>query len=365
MNGCELVLERLRPLLAPARPEEVVRRIDAGRGERLHVQLDRDGRRSWVEVGPAGCRHLTLADERRLPLLAGAGAADLPAVDPTPLAWYPGRRVVLAASDPEHPAVVKGYREGRSADAHARHALAIRACAGGPLLVPSVVRHVEHAAALVTERVDGRPLGGAELEAGNLFRIGVGLRWFQRDLAPPLAGLDLLPHHDAGAELGTLDTLAGRVARTTERLPEGWERVRAELGRWAVELPAVAPVLAHRDLHDRQVLVVGSHLWWIDFDLLSLADPLLDAANLSAHLLLRGLQRHGGLDESTAEPLGVALLDGLDRYDEPGFWQRLRFYQATTLLRLAAVYAMRPPWLHRTPDLLHYAERCLRERAQA
>ena len=365
MKRWEVLLELLRPALAPDRPEDVVRRIDPGRDGSLYVQLDRAGSRSWVEVQGRRVLALTCADDRRLPLLTARPHAEardaLSPLDEHPLAWYPGRRVVLRGIAEGRPTIVKGYRKGRSELAAQRHRLAIRASAGGPLGVPSLVGHHATTSALEFEHLRGRQLDGADREPGNLFRIGLGLRWFQRqreDVAE-------LPVHDQRAELGTLDTLARRATDSTDRLPTTWHAVRAELEAWGQDLPAPQLCLAHRDLHDRQVLVDGEDLWWIDFDLMSLADPLLDAANLSAHLLLRGLQHRDGLDEVTAERLGGALLDGLDRYEAPDFWARLRFYQATTFLRLAAVYAMRPRWMAHADDLVHYARRCLMERSHA
>lgn len=45
-----------------------------------------------------------------------------------------------------------------------------------------------------------------------------------------------------------------------------------------------APVLAHRDLHDGQILTSGDSLAVLDWDTAAWADPGLDTANLVAHL---------------------------------------------------------------------------------
>ncbi len=71
-----------------------------------------------------------------------------------------------------------------------------------------------------------------------------------------------------------------------------------------------------------------------------------------AHLSLRSLQEIPGADEAAIVACGRALLEGVAREDERGFWKRLRFYQTTTFLRLALVYSVRPRWRHLPPDLL-------------
>ena len=123
-------------------------------------------------------------------------------------------------------------------------------------------------------------------------------------------------------------------------------------------------VLTHRDLHDRQLLVTGRGLALLDFDLLCRADATLDAANLLTHLSLRALQGVRGADETSVHACGRALLDGLDRSEEPGFWEKLRFYQATTYLRLALVYRLRPRWRRLCGDLVALGRQCVDELAE-
>lgn len=358
MNRYAALLEKLRPKLAPARPEDVVRRVDSDREGGLFVQTQQGDTSRWFRVRGQDVRAMDLADEDDLPLI-GDEALTPRLLATTPLAWYPGRRVVLAAAEGQRATVLKGYRKRRSALAAERHGLAILASAGGPLCVPSLVAHHTRAEALEFECIVGKTLLEERQDPGDLFRIGVALRQMQRQRVPTSFELAV---HDASAELGVLDVLARRVAATTDCLPQGWREVRSTLESWAPSLARCTPRLAHRDLHDRQVLVSGERLWWIDFDQLSLADPLLDAANLSAHLLLRSLQRGDNPEDRQTEAACAALLDGLDRYQSPHFWSRLRFFQSTTFLRLAAVYAMRPRWIQRTAPLVHYAERCLEER---
>jgi hypothetical protein len=56
---------------------------------------------------------------------------------------------------------------------------------------------------------------------------------------------------------------------------------------------------------------------------------------------------------------GAQLLEGLGRNDEAGFWERLRFYQASSFCRLALVYTLRPCWAALVPLLVRMGERSL------
>ena len=56
---------------------------------------------------------------------------------------------------------------------------------------------------------------------------------------------------------------------------------------------------------------------------------------------------------------------GLARNEEPGFWERLRFYQATTFCRLALIYELRPNWSPLVPDLVTMGMRCLEAKSPA
>lgn len=100
--------------------------------------------------------------------------------------------------------------------------------------------------------------------------------------------------------------------------------------------------LAHRDLHDKQVLIdPGSgSLGIIDCDTLALAEPALDLANLSIHLDFRVAQ---GLLSPGAAALGKHRIREVAEVLEV---PEVRFdaYAAATALRLACIYAFRPPY---------------------
>jgi aminoglycoside phosphotransferase (APT) family kinase protein len=68
---------------------------------------------------------------------------------------------------------------------------------------------------------------------------------------------------------------AGAAARVAEAVID-WAEASDTPDEWTV----------HGDLYENQVLVAGNRLTLIDLDDVGPGDPLLDAANFSAHLLL-------------------------------------------------------------------------------
>ncbi|MFC3299331.1 Phosphotransferase enzyme family [Arthrobacter agilis] len=117
-----------------------------------------------------------------------------------------------------------------------------------------------------------------------------------------------------------------------------------------------APVLSHRDLHDKQVLLsTGSTgeggLGLIDCDTLALAEPALDLANLLVHLAFREAQ---GLLSAEGRAVGETAIRGVaEELSVPE--DRLDAYSGSTKLRLACVYAFRPRWRMLTRDWFHDA----------
>ena len=65
-------------------------------------------------------------------------------------------------------------------------------------------------------------------------------------------------------------------------------RVAEAVIGWAEESEPREQWIVHGDLYENQVLVDGESLGLIDLDDLGPGDPLLDAANFSAHLLVLG-----------------------------------------------------------------------------
>ena len=100
--------------------------------------------------------------------------------------------------------------------------------------------------------------------------------------------------------------------------------------------------LAHRDLHDKQILVdlPACAVGLIDCDTLAVAEPALDLANLSAHLDFRVAQ---GLLPAGAAVLGKERIrKAAESLQVPD--SRFDAYASATALRLACIYAFRPSY---------------------
>lgn len=124
-----------------------------------------------------------------------------------------------------------------------------------------------------------------------------------------------------------------RLDRLRTRQPNGF-------GEWA-------PV--HGDFHDKQILFTPGQSTLIDCDGLSAGDPARDYGNLLAHIELRSLQ------QSTHRAILAAALGRLRKHYPMG-GPRLRWWTASALTRLAAVYALRPAWRVLCEPLLSRAD---------
>lgn len=257
--------------------------------------------------------------DRRLPGLAEAVRAG-----GRLRAHRPGRRGVVRTVDGGHRKVVRPGRAERLARRHHQLADAV----AGAARVPQV-RERSHDGVLL-ETLPGRPLFATDLRA-DATAVGHLLATLAEATAPPD-----LPVHDRAAE--------AEVTRT-------WYRRAVRAGRLpaADPTPVLAPLLrdrpaplgvAHRDLHDGQLLVDGGRLGLLDPDTLARAEPALDLANFLVHLDLRVAQ--GTL--APADRLVVAGLVRRTALTHPGTAARVPAYAAATRLRLAAVYAFRPRW---------------------
>ena len=97
-------------------------------------------------------------------------------------------------------------------------------------------------------------------------------------------------------------------------------------------------IIAHRDLHDGQLLWDGIDLSLLDLDTAAMAEAALDLGNLWAHADLMAVQGRLG-HEAHAQVRG--LLDNLARR-LPTTAERLETYYRSSALRLAFVHAFRP-----------------------
>jgi hypothetical protein len=331
-----------------------VERVEVDRHGALQLLLRTPAGPRWFVHDEQGCREQRPEQDGALPLSATMSSLARTGHVET-LAWRPGRRLVLRLDRDGGSLVLKGHRPRRSADAAARHRAADAVLAGGQVATAELLVHDEAGACLTFRRVEGRALTLSVTGQERFFRLGAALREAHTRPAP-----EGLPEHGPRDELDLLGRLEDRAVQAACGLPARYAELRERLGSLPPPEP-LALAFAHRDLHDRQVLDTGAGLVLLDFDLAARADPVLDAANLLAHLKLRALQGVVGASDDSVLLLGRALLDGLGGRQDDGFAHRLRYYQAATFLRLLLLYRLRPRWTDVLPGLARMAERCLDE----
>lgn len=336
---------------AGARGGSRVERVDVGKDGTLELLEAATDGRHWWRFEQAGLREHLPAQDRKLALARQCAALHADGYELA--AWRPGRRIVLRHdAAPAH--LLKGYREVALPAALERARIGSAACERVGVRAPLVEAVLPEWDAYRMSRLPGEPLDLLTAPPDRFFRLGQALREWQEHPA----ALGTHAHED---EVEVVAAWSRRCELARDALPAPWRSTLDGLRALAARLPRAAPVLCHRDLHEGQILVSGADFGLLDFDLLCRADPCLDPANLIAHLALRTLQEQTPALDLEFDRCVQALLEGLDRETEPGFWPRLRFYESASLLRLALVYSLRPRWSHVTPRLAELARRCLEE----
>jgi hypothetical protein len=170
--------------------------------------------------------------------------------------------------------------------------------------------------------------------------------------ATPVRDLPPYTPHD---ELALLGAVLGK----SWLRPDGRRLARQAL-EWlmrTVDLVEQSPVVtAHRDFYDKQILAGSEGVWIIDLDTLACAPPALDVGNFIAHLRLR--ERQGYLSYARARACATGFLEGYTRcraVDDAA----IDWCVAAALLRLAAIYVIRPAWSHLADALVEDAAACL------
>jgi hypothetical protein len=330
------------PTIAP----EQIERFDLDRDRRLVATVGEAPSQRWFRRDAGAWREIRAADDDALPFarelrgLAIRGPVEV-------LSWKPGRRMTLAAAHGDARAIYKARRRSTHADALAAHVDAVGWTRESGFVAPALIEHDGERAVLVLERLDARPLSIGTDDAPRFFAIGRALRRLQR-----CAPTKYLALHGPREEERVLQRMRERTLEIVGNEPKGVEEVFASFRRASTRLRAAAPVVAHRDLHDGQVMVRGDEVVLLDFDLLCLADPALDPANLAAHLELRALQGLSCATTESARACAEALFDGLGRNGDEEFHGRVLFHRGATFLRLAWVHHARPRYASLCSELL-------------
>ncbi len=328
-------------------------RVDMTRKGAVHLELALAERRCWYGWENHELTELEAANDSKIPLAARLKDPSF-AASTTLLSYRPGRRLTLVDHSGQKPRVLKGFRRGQIDRMARKYEVAYAAFSGCGVRAPEVIEHnsADETLAIVFKAGERLRLSADNMDLFHL--VGEGLRDFQTHDA--LADESVFESKD---ELQVIDRHAARLAQVGGELPAQWQALRERLNDAWVKLPPAVIGLTHRDLHDKQFVQQADHLTLLDFDLMTRADVALDPANFLVHLALRDLQDLPGASQRSIDICGKKFLQGLARNEEPGFWERLRFYQASAFCRLALIYALRPRWADLMPNLTAIGNRCL------
>ncbi len=331
-----------------------IERVEITKSQALEVQLTVGKSRKWLALGAEGPEELGANSDNNIPLsryLSKQGAD----TGLTVLAYRPAKRLVILDTCNTESVVIKGYRKGKGIKAASKFRLAAETCFSSEFITPGPIRFSQLHDSLTMPFLNGKRPQISTDRADDFKSLGQGILGLQQ-LEP---GDGVLTGFRRQHELAVLDDRAHRMQFAGCLLPTGWDRLRDRIEQASEGVQKTALVPTHRDLHDGQLLLNPHGMALLDFDLMCLAEPELDPANFLAHLVLRGLQSRNRIAEQSVQACGKKFLDGLYAYEREGFWERLRFYQATSFGRLALVYSLRPKWKFTVPSLVRLGHRCL------
>lgn len=326
-----------------------VGRLEIDKKGALRVAYEHHGADRWLAWKETGLKKLHPQRDRRLP------AAELLAQPDIKLISYrPRKRMVLVDRRNPVPVIIKAFRPSHFDGVTQKYRAAHFALTGRGIQTPDIVNYDKDLACLYMFYDSGDPLALGSENLDHFHLLGESLAQFQSHVAD-----HELDKHLAADELSIIEQQVEKLAALDVPFPTAWPQLREALQAAFEQLPPTEFGLCHRDLHDKQVLQHPHFLTLLDFDLLCRADVALDPANFLAHLRLRELQGVRGATMASTQLCGKRFLDGLGRNRDAGFWERLRYYQATTFARLALLYTLRPRWCGLADDLATLAHRCL------
>lgn len=288
-------------------------------------------------------------DRRRFEEASPLEDPDLPALrswleDGELQSYRPGRRATIRLGE----RFVKVLPLKKARRLEERSNTLTRVAASSGVVRGSIEFH--ESGALVFERSEGTALHDALMSGDRrlpemLEAVGRGLARLH-ECRP--TGLSTRSPEDAGAWASVVASHYPGRASSYQRIGDAVDALPRE----------TSPVgIVHGDLHDKNVFVSERGVELIDLDMVHAGDPLEDIGNLSAHLLLRSLQRPTGA--TPAQGWSEALVTG---YRSAGGWAPERALEAASarvLFRLACLYLFRRRWMQVAPVLLREAaHRC-------
>lgn len=257
--------------------------------------------------------------------------------DATLIVHRPERRAVVRLGAPGDDVRYAKVMPPAKAEAMVRQIETLAALAEGKLRIPTVCATDLARGVVVMPALPGQSLHAllAEPSAHKHFATaGAALRTLHA-LTPPS---DAAPH-DAHAEVGVIRQWLARVDHFAPTLRP---QLAAHADRVADALSAdsLPSVLLHRDFYDKQVVVDGDGtVGLLDFDTLAVGEAALDVANALVHIELRAPAL--GWSDADVQRAAHAVLSGYQ--PDEAVLARIPAYADATRLRLACVYAMRPP----------------------
>ena len=328
-------------------------KIEIGKNSEIKFEMNFDGQLHWYDWNKDTATEIIIAHDRKIPLASqlnhGRNVANYQV-----LSYRPKRRLTILDRSGTKPRVIKGFRATVLDKMIEQYEMAHQAFSGTGVDAPDLIEYDFDRSSLIMLYEAGKRLSLSAENSDIFYQVGEALRRFQETNVENMKQV-----FSASDEMKVIDKRASRLLSVFIDLPHEWTALRERIQKAYQSLPPACIGLAHRDLHDKQFICHEKTMTLIDFDLMCPADNALDAANFLAHLVLRNIQGVQGATQQSIDLCGKQFLQGLDRHEDPGFWERLRFYQATTFCRLALIYELRPRWSSLVPSLITMGNRCL------
>jgi hypothetical protein len=159
------------------------------------------------------------------------------------------------------------------------------------------------------------------------------------------AGVPAERRHTMADELGILDERLSRLAAAEPAFAERIDRLLDACRRLGAAAPEGARCGIHRDFYADQVIVHGSRLYLLDFDLYCEGDPALDIGNFVGHVTEHSLRTLG--DPAALATVEAAIEERFVELSGVAAGSSVRAYAILTLARhvqLSTLYADRRPY---------------------
>jgi hypothetical protein len=166
------------------------------------------------------------------------------------------------------------------------------------------------------------------------------------------AGVPTGRTHTMADELRILHECVPRVGKLRPEFGPRLGRILRACDRLGASVPAPKPCGIHRDFYPAQVLVDGTRLWLVDFDLYCRGDPGLDVGTFIGHITEESLRTYG--DAGALRDREQALEDRFVELSGQVVRASVRAYTTLTLVRhiyLSTQFAERTAWTERLVEL--------------